>query len=59
MNKAYELNNGYSVSKCDFYDGYNMNVRWCIYSPDGTLYMSCASYKEAYETASNLVSEQF
>lgn len=57
--KTYTLKNGYSLSKGEFYDGYNTQVRWCIYSPTGELYMSCVSYKEAYEIASNLVSEQF
>ena len=57
MNKVYRLKNGYSISKGDFYDGNNMNVRWCIYKPNGELYLSCGSYKEAYEIASHLVEE--
>lgn len=55
MGKSYELKNGYSIKKGNFYDGYNMNARWCIYEPSGNLYMSCGSYKEAHEIASNLV----
>jgi hypothetical protein len=55
MDKTYKLKNGYSIKKGNVYDGYNMNVRWCIYEPSGNLYMSCGSYKEAYELASNLV----
>lgn len=58
MNKTYELKNGYTISKGEFYDGYNMNIRWCIYEPNGNLYMSCGSYKEAYEMASNLIIEE-
>lgn len=54
MNKVYRLKNGYSISKGQFYDGYNMNTRWCIYKPNGELYLSCGSYKEAYELASHL-----
>ena len=54
MKKVYRLRNGYSISKGEFYDGYNMNTRWCIYSPSGNLYMSCGSYKEAYSLASKL-----
>jgi hypothetical protein len=57
MNKVYRLKNGYSISKNEFYDGYNMNVRWCIWSPNGKLYMSCGSYSEAYELASHLKGE--
>ena len=53
--KVYRLRNGYSISKGEFYDGYNTNTRWCIYYPNGNFYMSCVSYKEAYELASNLV----
>jgi hypothetical protein len=55
MNKVYKLKNGYSLSKGTFYDGYKSNTRWCIYSPNGELYMSCVSYKEAYELASHLI----
>ena len=55
MDKTYRLKNGYSIKKGNFYDGYNMNVRWWIYEPNGNVYISCGSYKEAYEIASNLV----
>jgi len=54
VNKVYRLKNGYSISKSEFYDGYNMNTRWCIYEPSGNLYLRCGSYKEAYELTSNL-----
>ncbi len=57
MRKIYKLKNGYSIITGEFYDGYNMNTRWCIYSPDGKLYMSCGSYKKAYELVSNLREE--
>ena len=59
MKKVYRLKNGYTISKDEVYDGYNMRSFWRIYKPDGNFYMSCGSYKEAYEIASNLVSEQF
>lgn len=54
MRKVYRLKNGYSISKGEIYDGYRMNIRWWIYKPNGEIYMSCGSYKEAYELASNL-----
>ena len=59
FNKVYRLRNGYSISKGEFYDGYKMNIRWCIYKPDGNLYMSCVSYKEAYELASHLTTSTY
>lgn len=55
MNKVYRLKNGYSISKYEVYDGNNMNIRWCIYEPNGMIYLSCVNYKEAYEIASSLV----
>ena len=58
MRKTYTLKNGYSISKGEIYDGYQMQTRWCIYSPSGALYMSCVSYQEAYELASHLRNEQ-
>lgn len=57
FNKVYRLRNGYSLSKSECYDGYKMVSYWCIYKPDGNLYMSCGSYKEAYEIASHLIAE--
>lgn len=57
MNKLYRLKNGYSIRKCEYYNGYDMRYLWSIFEPGGKLYMSCVSYKEAYELASHLVPE--
>lgn len=57
MHKVYRLKNGYSISKRDFYDGFNNNIRWCVFKPNGEFYLSFISYKEAYEVASHLVEE--
>lgn len=57
VGKLYQLRNGYKISKTKCYDGYNMRYLWSIWSPDGSLYMSCVSYDEAYEIASHLVDE--
>jgi hypothetical protein len=54
MRKVYRLKNGFSISKGECYDGYNMQTYWGIYEPNGTLYRSCHSYNEAYELASHL-----
>lgn len=59
FNKVYRLRNGYSLSKGECYDGYKTVTHWCIYSPDGNLYMSCGSYKEAYELASHLTANEY
>ena len=58
MKKVYRLKNDYSISKGEFYNGYNMNTLWCIYKPSGELYMTCVSYKEAYEIASHLTNNE-
>ena len=54
VGKLYRLKNGYSISKGECYDGYNMQYFWCVWKPDGNLYLSCGSYDEAYELASHL-----
>ena len=55
--KNYRLKNGYSICKTQFYDCYNVQYRWAIWTPKGELYMSCGSYNEAYELASSLKAE--
>lgn len=57
VGKLYALKNGYKISKAKCYDGYIMQYFWSIWSPDGSLYMSCGSFEEAYEVASHLVAE--
>ena len=58
VGKTYVLKNGYSICKCECYDGYNMQYFWTIWRPDSSHYMNCGSYDEAYELASHLVREE-
>lgn len=55
IGKLYRLSNGYSISKTECYDGYQMQYRWTIWGKDGRPYMHCGSYEEAYEIARHLV----
>lgn len=54
MKRVYRLKNGYSITKEEMYNGYDMRTYWCIWQPNGQLYMSCVSYKEAHGLASHL-----
>ena len=54
MAKEYRLHNGYMITKGEFYNGFTMVTSWCIYAPNGRLYMSCHSYDEAYEITIHL-----
>ena len=52
--KTYRFGNGYSTAKVGFYDGYNMNYYWAIFSPNGEVYMKCGSYEEARDIIKTL-----
>lgn len=54
VGRLYKLKNGYGVSKCECYDGYNMQYFWAIFTPSGEHYKNCKSYEEAYLLASKL-----
>lgn len=56
--KMYRLKNGYGIQKRECYDGFQTRYRWTIWSPNGSVYMNCGSYDEAYEIASHLVSKE-
>lgn len=58
ISKLYTLKNGYSIAKCECYDGYNMQYFWVIWTPSGKHYMNCGSYEEAHELASNLTKSE-
>ena len=57
MGKTYTLKNGYKIAVIEAYNGYEMVKSWGIWKPDGSLYLSCGTYQEAYELASHLVEE--
>jgi len=59
MRKRYTLKNGYTIAKDECYNGHTMQGYWGIYEPSGRLYMSCATYNEAYEIASHLIGREF
>lgn len=52
--KTYRFRNGYSICKCKLYNGYEMDYFWVIWMPTGEHYMTCHSYEEAKELATNL-----
>ncbi len=54
IGKLYTLKNDYKIAKCECYNGFEMQYSFTIFNPNGTVYMSCKSWNEAYELASHL-----
>lgn len=57
MKSKHELKNGYVIARGCLYDEGGIRSLWCVYSPNGILYMAFNSYEEAYEIALNLIPE--
>lgn len=58
VGKSYRLRNGYEISKCECYNGYQNTYFWCVFAPNGDFYKNCGSYEEAYKCASSLKAKE-